>query len=148
MKKFLFMCMMALGCMTAFTACGDDDDDPVIEDIQGGSGSVKTSNYSLKDNGNEIVLTFDMTAAGVTMNMKWVATFQNDLCVSFVEQTTYPSESMAKLSYEAAVKEGETVRLDGRTIITDLSESYAGMDKATVKLIMETMYQSMTQPVK
>lgn len=27
MKKFLFMCLLTLGCTLTFTACGDDDDD-------------------------------------------------------------------------------------------------------------------------
>ena len=144
MKKFLFMCMMALGCMTAFTACGDDDDDPVIEDVQGGGGKVSTSNLKIEDNGNQLVGSFDMSAAGATINVKITATFQNERCVSMIEELTYPSESMAKASLAGYQKDGEKVTLKGRTITVDVSEDCAGFDKNMVRTMIEAMYKGMS----
>ena len=144
MKKFLFMCMMALGCMTAFTACGDDDDDPIIEDVQGGGGKVSTSNLKIEDNGNQLVGSFDMSTVGATINVKITATFQDESCVSMIEELTYPSESMAKASFAGYQKDGEKATLNGRTITVDLSEDCAGFDKNMVRTMIEAMYKGMS----
>jgi len=139
MKKFLFFCLMGLVSMMSFTACGDDEDESILD--EGGKEQVEASKPELKDNGNQLILTYTMKAPGTSVNVTWTADFQNNLCVSSVQKMVYSSERIAQLSYEEYLKDGnaDNVSINGKTLTLDTTSEFAGMQKEVVRAAMEAM---------
>ena len=140
MKKYLFLCLMALGCAT-FTACGDDEED-LIDLNNPGEVDVKVGKAEIKESANQLVLTYGITVQNMTVSVKWTCDFQNDLCTRSVTEWTYPSESYAKMAYEAAVAEKEdwdttVYSYKGKVYIEDDTEDYRGVSKQEIKTEMQ-----------
>jgi len=141
MKKLFFLCMLVMGCAT-FVACGDDDDDEKVEKID----PINTvTDAVISEKGNQLVLTYTQTIKeiDVTITNKLTCTFQNDRCVSAIYETTYPTEQIARMSYEDAINEEPDKRdyysLNGKVVIYDMTSEFEGLDKATVKRMMQGM---------
>ena len=141
MKKFFYLCMIALGCMVGFTACGDDDDDePKVE-----NGEAQIASVIIKDNGTTMTLTVTATQNGQVATAVTTCTFDgssNDaLCIKAEQVATFPSEAWAKQSweedYDAEEKASGKLKLSGRTIIQDLTEDFEGLTKLETKLALE-----------
>lgn len=145
MKKFFYLCMIALGCMVGFTACGDDDDDLNYDDLENLTPTdVKAD---LKDNGNSLVITYVVSAGNIKASVQGTYKFDgssdNANFVSGQLVYTYPNETIARQAYESDYDEWEKseglVRLSGKQIIEDDSEEYEGMTKAEVKEYLQMM---------
>ena len=140
MKKFFYFCLMALTCMVGFTACGDDDDDKKSE-----NGEINVSKVIIKDNGNVLTLTVTASQNGQTATSVTTCTFdgssENALCIKAEQVATFPTEALAKQSWNEDYNENERtsgkLKLSGRSIIQDLTEEFEGMTKLEVKLALE-----------
>lgn len=131
MKKILFLCLTALCC--SFISCGDDDEPKVSN----GDGQV---NATLKETANQLVLTYGISESGFSMTTIWTCDFQNDKCVSSTMTQTYPTAELAKIAYDALDAETKrTAKLDGRSVIIDMTYLYQGIDRATIKASMEQL---------
>ena len=138
MKKFIICCLMAFVCTPLFTACGDDDDDNNNgENIE--NPDVKIGKASLDESANKLVLTYYMTYMNVSVKEVMTCIFENDICVEATLVETFPNEASAKLSYEAAINEGERATVNGKTVTIDMTEEYAGMKKSEVKLALQAL---------
>lgn len=135
MKKFMFFCLMALGCMASFSSCGDDDDDEIVNN----GGDVAVRKAELKETSNQLILTYAMSYNGVTVNEKWTCTFDGETLVSSYIEITYPNESMAKLAYDEAVANEAKVTLKGKTISVDTTDEYKDMTRTQIKVAMEAL---------
>ena len=57
MKKYFYLCLITLGCMLTFSACGSDDD-PTLEDLEQAAEQGRgTLDASLQDMGNQLITT-------------------------------------------------------------------------------------------
>ena len=139
MKRFFYLCMIALSCMVGFTACGDDDDEPKTET------EAKISKVVIKDNGNVLTLTVTATQNGQVATAVTTCTFDGSsdeaLCIKAEQVATFPSEAMAKQSWEVDYDEEDKAsgeyKLSGNKIIQDLTEQFVGATKLEVKLALE-----------
>lgn len=137
MKKYLFLALMVAFSSLAFTACGDDDDDKVSpEDIENLDFKYTTD---FKESGNQMILTVKGTAAGVTMTQVWTATFNGDVLASFIISETYPNETLAKAAYQEYMEDKEKVSISGKTITRDWTEEYADLDRATMRIMLQSI---------
>lgn len=137
MKKYLFLALMVAFSSLAFTACGDDDDDKVSpEDIENLDFKYTTD---FKESGNQMILTVKGTAAGVTMTQVWTATFNGDVLASFIISETYPNETLAKAAYQEYMEDKEKVSISGKTITRDWTEDYAELDRATMRIMLQSI---------
>lgn len=137
MKKYLFLALMVAFSSLAFTACGDDDDDKVSpEDIENLDFKYTTD---FKESGNQMILTVKGTAAGVTMTQVWTATFNGDVLASFIISETYPNETLAKAAYQEYMEDKEKVSISGKTITRDWTEEYAELNRATMRIMLQSI---------
>ena len=140
MKKFFYLCMITLGCMVGFTACGDDDDESNVE-----NGEAKISSVEIKDKGNVLTLTVIATQNGQVATAVTTCTFDGSsddaLCIKAEQVATFPTEALAKQSweedYDAEDKASGEYRLSGNKIIQDLTSEFEGATKLEVKLALE-----------
>ncbi len=138
MKKFFLFCLMALTCTTTFIACGDDDDDPILDGTENIDAQVTKA--EMKDNGNQLILTYVMRISTYQATIKWICNFDNDqICTSSTEEWTWPNEQIAKSDEEESKAQGENVKRNGKTVIHDVSDQYAGTEKNVIKEQMEMM---------
>jgi len=140
MKKYLFLFLMTLSCVT-FTACGDDEEE-VLNPDNPGQVDVKVGKAEIKESANQLVLTYGITVQGLTVSVKWTCDFQNDQCTRSVTEWTYPSETLARATYEAAVEEKDewdttVYSYKGKVYIEDDTEDYRGTSKQEIKEEMQ-----------
>lgn len=141
MKKYFYLCLIALGCMIGFTACDDDDDDVTLEDLENAEST--DAKCTIKDNGTTLVLTVTAKYDGVSASSVTTATFNGKsddaICIKAEEVDTYPNESIAKEMYEEAVEEdgAENVKLSGKKVIINLADELEGCTKAEVRAYMD-----------
>ena len=120
----------------SFTAvsCGNDDVEDIIEDIQNGQTTVKFT----KNTNTELEIT--ITTASVYTQVHNAKFDANQKLTSYVCTTTYGTEEAAKIAYKALLEEGEdNVTRNGKAVIVDLSEEYAGRDYNIIKGLFEQM---------
>lgn len=141
MKKFFYLCMIALGCMVGFTSCGsDDDDEPNTE-----SGEARVVNSIIEDKGNIMTLTVTVTERGLTATLVTTCEFdgQTDdaLCIRAEQKSTFPNEEWARKTWEeeynAADKASGKMKLNGNTITQDLTEDFKDFTKLEAKYALE-----------
>lgn len=145
MKKYFYLCLIALGCMLTFSACGSDDDEPTLEDLERaaeqGQGNLQAT---LQDNGNELVIFYTAQVGPYQATARGVYTFDgssdDSKCISVIMTETYPSAEVAKSVFDQESenkKANGTVKLNGKQVISDNSEDFKGMPKAEVKRFLE-----------
>ena len=136
MKTTKFLAMLFASVALSFTAvsCGNDNVEDIIEDIQNGQTTVKFT----KNTDTELELT--ITAAGVYTQVHNAKFDANQKLTSYVCASTYGTEEAAKIAYKTQQEEGEgKVTRNGKTVIVDLSEEYAGRDYNFIKGLFEQM---------
>lgn len=146
MKKYFYLCLIALGCMIGFTACGDDDDDISTEDFE--NGDVTGIKCTIKDNGKTLVMTITGKINGASASSVITCTFDGTsddaMCIKAEQVDTYPNATIAKAAYDEEVEEygSEGVKLSGNKVIIDLTEDLSEYNKAQVRAIMEMEKQA------
>ena len=143
MKKFLFMCLVALVPM-AFTACGSDDDDnkPNNEQTTPTGGTVTSS---ISETSNQIVLTVTVTEQGLKMTTKYIFDFQNDVCTKATCQIEYPTEALAQASYNELMEDLDEdedpsiYSIKGKVVSSDMTASFKGQSMAAIKVAVEIL---------
>ena len=143
MKKFLFMCLMALVPM-AFTACGSDDDDnkPNNEQTTPTGGTVSSS---ISETSNQIIVTVTVKEQGLTMTTKYIFDFQNDVCTKATCQVEYPTEALAKEMYNELLEDldededASLYSINGKVVSIDMTASFKGQSKTAIKAAAETL---------
>ena len=145
MKKYFYLCLITLGCMLTFSACGSNDDDPTLEDIeraaeQGDADIAAT----LQDNGNELVIFYTSSIGSYKATAKGVYTFDgssdDSQCIKAILTETYPSAEIAKAVFDLEDEEDKingTVKLNGKQVIIDFTNDFKGMPKAEIKKYLE-----------
>ena len=144
MKKYFYLCLIALGCMLTFSACGSDDD-PTLEDIERAAEQGDADiDATLKDNGNELVIFYTSKLGSYTATAKGVYTFDGSSddaqCIRAILTETYPSAEIAKAVFDQEDEEDKingTVKLNGKQIIIDFTNDFKGMPKAEIKKYLE-----------
>ena len=99
----------------------------------------------IKDNGNVLTLTVTATQNGQVATAVTTCTFDGSsdeaLCIKAEQVATFPSEAMAKQSWEVDYDEEDKAsgeyKLSGNKIIQDLTEQFEGATKLEVKLALE-----------
>ncbi|MCR5820438.1 MAG: hypothetical protein K6F94_05785 [Bacteroidaceae bacterium] len=141
MKKYLWLCLMALACLP-FIACGGNDEDETGVETE---EQVYTE-PEITDTGNKLVLTYSTSAYNLTTSTKWTCEFENALCTSSIVEVTYPSEAIARESYQNTVEdldddEPNIYSINGRVVTANTTEDYKGTPKASIKAAMEILKQ-------
>ena len=138
--------LMFMGAL-CLTSCGDDDKDDIddiIDDIEQGNLKPTTK---FEEKGNQMILT--ITWKNVDTQVQ-TATFQNDLCVSYIVKDTYASSKLADEAWKEAQKEpdyAQYVTRDGKTITQDISEDFKGLPKEILRSIMQNMAEEMKKGI-
>ena len=145
MKKFFLMAaamFVLMGSVTVLTSCGDDEDEKAEKaaaDIA--SGKVKP-NVNITESDNQLVLT--IVFPGVYTETE-VATFDaQGKCIKFITTETYATDALANAAWEEIQKdysgyELEAFTRNGKTIIEDETDAYAGDTKDEVKAWFEAL---------
>ena len=141
MKKFFYLCMLALAPMFTFVACGDDDEDAVDEPQ--GQGEVIYDNNGTKvtEYDNQLVMTSSYEDKDYgKVNVKAVAVFANDACTKATYSETYTSEKIAKEVYEDLMDdldddEPNIYTRSGSTVTSDITSELKGFKKDEVKAV-------------
>ena len=138
MKKYLYLCLMALVCTVGFTACGDDDDDITIEEIE--RNKATNQNAQIKDSGNFLTLTYTAKIKGIDISAVGTYTFDGlsdqSKCTKASMILNYPNEAIAKQAYNeehAQDRASGIVTLNGRQVIHDETDFYKGLTKTEVR---------------
>lgn len=141
LKNFMIFCMMAFASMMLVTACGDDDKNDE------GTGNpddvnITVGGASMTETDNQLAVTYVITIANMKVTVKWICDFSNNRCVRSVEQTTYPSESAAKMSYEdskahVTADRPSTFSLNGKVVTEDNTWEHQGRTKEEIKSEMK-----------
>ena len=104
MKKFFYLCMLALVPVFTLTACGDDDEEVKGEKIYDKDGvtltesadqMVLTAVYAIEDFGEDFG----------TVTERVVADFKDGKCVKAVSTMTFPSKELAQEYYEEMMED-------------------------------------------
>lgn len=145
MKKFLFLSMAAIVGMLAFTSCGDDDE---IEPKNPDDIKVEIGKAKFTETANQMVLTYAIAIDKINVPAKTVADFQNDKCTRFYTEYTFPTEAMAKATYEenkADADEYDTTvySYKGKVYTEDETADYKDRPKDEIReefKIMESLF--------
>lgn len=142
MKKYLFLCLMAMGCLT-FTACGSDDDED-LDDIEINEGDIKVGQAELKETSNQLILSWAISVQNIKVSVKWTCTFKDDICTKSLWEYTYPSETYAKAAYENAMQvkdeyDRTIYSYKGKVYTEDDTADYEGDSREEIKAEMEAM---------
>ena len=142
MKKYLYLCLIALACAAGFVSCGDDDDDITIEDLE--NSKFTNQNINLKDNGNTLILSYTAKIKGVPISAVGTyffdGTSEEAKCTKATMVNTFPSEAIAKQAYDEEDAEDKAkgiITLNGSQVIHDETEAYKGMTKSEVKKALD-----------
>ena len=144
MKKYFYLCLITLGCMLTFSACGSDDD-PTLEDLEQAAEQGRgTLDASLQDMGNQLIIDYTATVLGYKSTTHGVYTFDgssdDSKCISVIMTETYPNANVAQSVFNQESDEEKaagTVKLNGNQVIYDYTKDFKGMPKAEVKWILE-----------
>ena len=150
MKKFLFLCLLTLGAMTTFTACGGDDEDNQPKNEQQGTENgtnwSSSSSSGFADKGSYMYVTYSRTLNNMTITITWTCYFDdNNICTSSKEETTFPTAELAKLSYDetiANLEEGEDpgkYSVSGKVVTYDATDDCKGQSKDVIKAAMQAI---------
>lgn len=132
MKKFFYLCMLALVPVFTLTACGDDDEEngEVVYDKDG---------IKISESANQLVMvgSFEDDDFGM-VNVRAVANFAGDVCTNATTSATYASEQLAKEAYDDLAEDYDEDELknfsrNGATITEDLTAQLKGYSKKQVK---------------
>lgn len=135
MKKFFYLCMLALAPMFTFVACGDDDEDNAETN---GEVVYNEDGTKIMESDNQVVMTSSYEIPNVgKINVKAVANFSNDVCTTASYSETYPSADLAKMVYESLLEdldedEPNIYSLNGSTLTADLTADMKGESKKYV----------------
>ena len=140
MKKLMLFCLMALGSMLAFTACGDDDDD-VLDDIINGGQEVVIGKAEFTETANQLVLKYTTGVGGISVSTIWTCDFNGETLIKSTTASTYPSDALAKVGYEEAVTVygSSKANRSGKTVTVDTTEDFADMTKDLIRATMQAM---------
>ena len=138
MKKYLYLCLMALVITVGFTACGDDDDDITIEEIE--RNKATNQNAQIKDSGNFLTLTYTAKIKGIDISAVGTYTFDGlsdqSKCTKASMILNYPNEAIAQQAYNEKHDQDRAsgiVTLNGRQVIHDETDFYKGLTKTEVR---------------
>ncbi|MBR1414963.1 MAG: hypothetical protein IJ570_03765 [Prevotella sp.] len=136
----MFFCLMALGSMLAFTACGDDDDD-ILDDIINGGEEVVIGKAEFTESANQLVLKYTTGVSGLSVSTVWTCTFNGETLVKSTMASTYPSDALAKVGYDEAVLAygSGNVNKSGKTITVDNTKDFEDMTKDLIRMTMQSM---------
>ena len=151
MKKFFLMAaamFVLMGSVTVLTSCGDDEDEKAEKaaaDIA--SGKVKP-NVNITESDNQLVLT--VVYPGVYTETD-VATFDaQGKCIKYISTETYATDKLADAAWQAIQQEYSGYELEaftrnGKTIVEDETNYYAGDTKEEVKAWFEALKKELEQ---
>ena len=129
---------MALVITVGFTACGDDDDDITIEEIE--RNKATNQNAQIKDSGNFLTLTYTAKIKGIDISAVGTYTFDGlsdqSKCTKASMILNYPNEAIAQQAYNeehAQDRASGIVTLNGRQVIHDETDFYKGLTKTEVR---------------
>ena len=141
MKKFfylmsLFLCMFA--GVAVMTSCGDDDDELGPEDVKS----------EIKETDNTLQMTIKV---GSAYTERYTATFDsNDLCIKFIEEYIYSDSKYADQEWKtiqdsfADMPEVlEKYSRNGKTIVHDDTDSWAGIPRSDVRTYFEMVKEEL-----
>lgn len=93
----------------------------------------------ITDNGNQLVLKYTQ----YTLPCVFTCDFENGICVKAVMEVTYPTAALAQIAYEGSGEDEEVkYSLKGNVLVCDMTALYGGLDKASIRTIMEGMYNT------
>ena len=135
LTKF-FALLFAFSAMTfTFTACGDDEED--INNLEKEIEDNKPSATITKNTPSELELVINRPGMYTEI---YNAKFDNE---GFATEATislvYSNEDLAKKTYEDLRKDDPTVKLNGKTVIIDITEAYEGLFHDDVLLIFDDL---------
>ena len=137
-KLFSRICGWIMAAVLAgglFTSCGLTK---LADDILNGDGF---ENYGWTEQGNKLTFRYEWNFL-VKIAYEFEFTFdKDDRCISAIEKCTYPDADSAREEYDSLTEAERTnVRLDGKTLIYDLTSEYEDMTKDEVKEIINYTY--------
>lgn len=137
MKFFSILCAVLMGL--ALTSCNKVD-----EPSTNGNGEVVGGDYEVGvwyEEGNKLIYVFEHDYVIYKYTIKWTLTFDsNDLCVKSECEYNFNDATMAQVFYEELRETENNVRKSGNTIIVDMTDEHAGLNKEELKSIISTMY--------
>jgi len=150
--KYLAMLFFAASMTLSFSACGDDDDDPIWdsnnpETPQSFQGSIS----DLKDTGSELSWTYTYTAQigsqTITESDTEIYGYRGETITSHRSIITLPSKELAQAAFASYEKDDDyTVSLDGSSInIVYNPEEYADLTTVIVKQVYEYTKQELNK---
>lgn len=134
------MGMLFAAAALSFTAtsCDKDKDiEDIIEDMEEGNYKASTD---LKKSSDELVLTIKYPGVYTAVD---TAKFRDGKCVNYIVKITYATDKLADAAW-AEINEYESsedlssVKRNGKTITTDLTEEMMGMDYENALQIMQS----------
>ena len=157
MKKFFYLCMLALVPMFTFTACGFDDDDDEQEDIYlpgngdnddddddevaGGDIIFNQDGIKITASDYEMIMTFtyyeEEESVG-KVDAKAVAYFREDKCQRAYYSETYSTAEIARMVYKDILEDldddedPDIYSFLGKTVTSDMTDQLAGASRQEV----------------
>ena len=145
MKKYLFMCLMALVPL-AFTACGSDDDNNNLpnpnEDVD-----ITVDKATFTESGNTLKLVYNINVKGSTSGKafaakdEWTCEFNGSTLVKSTHRVTFPSADYAKEAYADYVKTygNSKCSVSGNVLTYEDTAEWEDQSKDEIKMIMQMM---------
>ncbi len=111
-------------------------------------------NAKLKEEDNRLTLSYSAALDETVVTEKFICTFENDLCVSAIMETSCPNEEFAQEYYNELLAEQQenpdedhaVYSINGKVITADMSADYAGAPKSMVKEAMQMMANVFNDP--
>lgn len=134
MKKFFYLLVCLFVSMACFTSCSSDDDDN-----DGGDPSTPKATVTIQETSNQLIMT-SVWKDVLTQTMTATFGSNNILTTCILEESysnkKYADEAWASLEGDKTIDMSKFSR-NGNVIIEDMTEDFAGLNKAQVKSIFE-----------